>query len=259
MKKIILIILLGLIFSVGTVHAAIGGNLVQREVKIASRAAARTLIQSNISQDLRQRAQTEITRRLGFLNQLLGNLSTIKKLSAAEIADLQSQVQAQIDGLDTLQTKINADTDNTTLKADVKSIINDYYIFLFFREKVNLLVSADKMSTTTNNFSQIYAKLQTRINQAQAAGNDVTQLNVSLSDMNAKVADAKTQIAAAQAELTPLTAQGYPGNKSTLTDARTKLKVADQDLKSAYKDIIVIRQALEGLKIKNPEASTSAH
>ena len=257
-------IILGLVLSTSTAYAV--GTLiqkrepvlVQKEDRVASRAAVKTQIQANTSQDLKNRAKTEITRRVNFLNELITKLNSIKKISSAEKADLQSQIQAQIDSLNALQTKINADTDNVTLKADVKSIVDDYYIFLFFRVKVNLLIAADKTFAINDSLSQIYTKLQERINQAQTAGSDVTSLNVILSDMNSKLTDANTQITAAQTELTPLAAQGYPGNKSTLTDARSKIKNADDDLKAAYKDALQIRNDLGGIKIKNPEASKSA-
>jgi predicted nucleic acid-binding Zn-ribbon protein len=264
MKKIILIVFLGIMLTTGTAYAlntplGTGANLVQREAGLASRAAVITQTQANISQDLKQRAEKEITRRINFLNELIAQLNGIKKISSAEKADLQTQIQAQIDGLNTLQTKINSDTDNVTLKADVKSIISNYYIFLFFRVKINLLAATDRASTISDNMSQIYSKLQTRINQAQAAGDDVTNSNLLLADINAKITDANTQITAIQTELTSLTAQGYPGNKPTLEDARTKLKTVSTDLKTAYKDALQIRNDLKGLKIKNPEASSSAH
>ena len=258
MKKAILISVLGLILT--TVPAyALGNTLQVREARVASRAAVITQVQGNISQDLRNRAQTEITRRLNFLNDLITKLNSIKKISSAEKTDLQSQIQTQIDGLNALQTKINADTDNVTLKADVKSIVSDYYIYLFFRVKVNLLVARDRTSVTFDNLSQIYTKLQIRISQAQADGNDVTNLNTSLSDMNAKLTDANTQINAAQTELTPLAVSGYPANKTTLEDARTKVKAAVTDLKAVYKDVLQIMQDLKGMKVKNPGASESAH
>jgi len=268
MKKIFLIIFLGIILSTGVAHAAVGNPtqeratavpLLQRENRIATREAKITQVQANISQDLKLRAEKEITRRLSYLNQLITNLNGIKKLSSVEKASLQSQIQTQIDGLNALQTKINGDTDNTTLKADVKSIISNYYIFLFFRVQVNLLIAADRSLATVDNSSAIYTKLQTRINQAQAAGNDVTGLNAILSDINVKLTDAKTQLTAMQTELAPLTAGGYPGNKVTLTDARAKLKVVVTDLKAVYQDVVQIRNQLEGLKISNPEASSSAH
>ena len=265
MKKLMLMIVLGLVLSTNSVYA-VGANslqpratnLAQREVKIASRAAVVTQVQANISQDLRNRAQTEITRRLDFLNDLVTKLNGIKKLSSAEKADLQSQIQTQIDGLNTLQTKISGDTDNTTLRADVKSIVSDYYIFLFFRVKVNLLISADKAVTTADNLIAIDNKLKTRIDQAQLSFSDAMPLNSLRSDLEAKITDANTQINAAQTELTPLTAQSYPGNKAALADARSKIKNSADDLKTAYKDATQIGNDLKNLKIKNPEATSSA-
>ena len=258
MKKIILIAFLGLILATAPAYA-LGNALQVRDAKVASRAAVITQVQVNISQDLRNRAQAEITRRLSFLNELITKLNSIKKISSVEKTDLQSQIQTQIDGLNALQTKINGDTDNTTLKVDVKSIVGNYYIYLFFRVKVNLLITGDRGATTFDNLSQIYTKLQIRISQAKANGNDVSNLNTFLSDMNAKLTDANTQINAAQTELTPLAASGYPASKSTLEDARTKIKAAVTDLKDAYKDALQIRQGLEGLRVTNPGASTSAH
>jgi hypothetical protein len=264
MKKIFLVVILSVIFSAGHVYAVSSLSqeraavLTQREANVASREAKITQIQANISQDLRQRAEKEITRRLTFLNELTKQLSGIKKLSSAEKADLQGQIQTQIDGLNALQAKVNADTDNTTLRADVKSIVGNYYIFLFFRVKINLLIAADRTLTTADNLNGIYTVLQTRIKQTQTAGGDVTLLNSLLADMNTKITDANTEIAAAQAELTSLTASGYPGNKSILEDARSKIKIAVTDLKTAYRDALQIRNGLGGIKINNPEASSSA-
>ena len=278
MKKIFLMIVLGLIFSTNSVYAVDTNslqpratNLVQKEVKVASRAAAITQFQASISQDLQKRAQTEITRRLDFLNDLVTRLNdffgvkqgvlirAVINGSSAEKAGLQSQIQTQIDGLNALQAKISGDTDNVILRADVKSIISNYYIFMFFRVKVNLLVAADKASATTDNLNLIYTKLQTRVSQAKTDGNDVTSLNAGFSDMNAKLTDANTQITAAQTVLTPLSAQGYPGNKTALAGARTKIETAVTDLKAAYEDALQIRNGLKGLKIVTPQASSSAH
>lgn len=260
MKKIILITLFGIILSTVPAYAVVNGNLVQRETGVASKAAVVTQAQANQMQNLEQRAQEEITRRLKFLNEDLTRISKIQKLTVADKTGLQTEIQTQINDLDTLQTKITADTDITTLRIDVKSIISNYYIFAFFRVKINLLIAADRLSTITDNLDTIYTKLQTRINQEQAAGTDVTVLNSLLSDMHTQIASAKTEYQLIESELLPLNAQGYPGNKSTLTDARAKLNAAATDLKAAYKDAIQMRQQLGDLKIKNPEASTnSAH
>lgn len=219
----------------------------------------KTSVESNLIDNLKQRAQTEITRRLTFLNDLLTKLTDIKKLSDADKASLQNQIQTQIDGLNTLQTKINSDTDLTTLRTDVKSIVNGYYIFAFFRVKISLLVAADRFATTADSLSSLEVKLDTRVQQASASGQDVSSLNVLLADMTTKIADAKAKYQAVETDLASLTAQDFPGNKSVLLSERAKLKTAYADLRAAYQDAIKIRKGLGDLgdKINNSSSSAS--
>lgn len=218
----------------------------------------KTSVESNLIANLKQRAQTEITRRINFLNDLITKLAVIKKLSDSDKASLQNQIQTQIDGLNTLQTKINSDTDITTLRTDVKSIVNGYYIFAFFRVKISLLVAAERFSTTVDSLSALEAKLKTRVDQASANGQDVTSLNTLLADMSTKINDAKTQYSNIETDLATLTAQGFPGNKSVLLSERTKLKTAYADLRAAYQDAIKIRKGLGNLGDKVNNSSSSA-
>src|SRR5207237_410206 len=106
---------------------------------------------------------------------------------------LTTQVQLQITSLTTLKAKIDTDTDLTTLKADIKSIVDSYRIHLLFVPKTHVLVVADTILQATDKFTNISTRLQTLITQAQSAGKDVTSLNTALADMNSKVTDATTQ------------------------------------------------------------------
>jgi seryl-tRNA synthetase len=212
------------------------------QVKIATRSA----LSQNQLGNLKQRADNEIKRRIDALNKLLGILSQSKKLSATDAANLTSQVQANINSLNTLKTKIDADTDLVTLKTDVKSIISNYYIFAFFLNYVHLNAAFDRATTTMNNMTTVWTKLQAKIAEAKSKGQDVTALNTQLSDMQNKLNNVKSIIASAQGELTGLSFSGYPGNKSTLQDARTKLQTVYQDLKTGYQDA---RKIVEGLGI----------
>ena len=120
------------------------------------------------------------------------------------------------------------------------------------------MISADRATTITDNLSAIYTKLQTRVEQTKAEGNDVTSLNALLAEMGTKIADAKTQYSAIIESVTSLDFQGYPGNKSALSNARTKLNQLNDDLKAAYRNAIQIRRELGSLQINNPRASSSA-
>jgi hypothetical protein len=214
-------------------------NLQERRIATGS-----ALSQNQLS-NLKQRADNEINRRIEALNKLLNILSQSKKLSATNIASLTSQVQTNIDSLNALKIKIDADTDLTTLKADVKSIISNYYIFAFFLNYVHLNAAFDRATTTINNMTIVWTKLQTKIAEAKSKGQDVTTLNTLLTDMQNKLKDEKSLIASAQGELTGLSSSGYPNNKSTLEDARSKLQTVYQDLKTGYQDAIQIVHILK--------------
>jgi len=199
---------------------------------------------------LKARGDKEIDRRISALNGLLTKLSNMKKLPSGDKSTLTSQVQNEINSLTTLKSKIDADTDLTTLKSDVQSIIKSYRVFALFIPKVHILAAADRMETSADLLSQVAKKLQDRINKAQAAGKNVSSLQTTLTDMQNKIADAKTQYANAQSLVTPLTPEGYPGNKSVLQQARSAIKAGAQDLKAAHADIKTIRQGLESLEKK---------
>lgn len=250
MKKIAIILILVLLLSItGQTYAQ---TLLRPEKTASSGAAARDAIKAQTEatrmENLRKRAQTEITRRVTFLTELSGKIDKIKKLSDADKTALKAEIQTQIDGLNTLLAKINADTDLTTLQADVKSIVSGYYIFAFFRVKISLLVATDRMGVTADNMTTVYTKLQTRINEAQTGGQDVTELNALLEDMLEKLNLAKTQYAEAETLLSSLTAQGYPTNRASLLLAKEKIKAGAANLRLAYQDAVKIRQELGDIK-----------
>ncbi len=244
MKKIALLTLFLLVLSSSSSFAVTLGQNLGTTTRSTGAAVTKSQLEANRIENLKQRATTEITRRINFLTELSKKIDELKKLSTVQKEDLKAQIQTQITSLNELQARINADTDLATLRTDVKSITNGYYTFAFFRVKISLLVASNRMAATTDILNTVYAKLQTRINEQQAKGIDVTALNVLLSDMLAKINSAKTQYDAAQTELSSLTAQGFPGNKSTLLSARAKLKQGEKDLRAAYQDAVKIRQGL---------------
>jgi len=264
MKKILitLLLFLTLVTPSYALTERVGTLTTQRENLGSSSAARQNLkVQTDEAKiaNLKERAKTEITRRENFLNDLSAKISNIKKISDADKTTLKTQLQQQIDGLTTLLAKIDSDTDLVTLKEDVKSIVNGYYIFAFFRVKINLLIAAERLSLTTENLSVVYNKLAARIAEQKGQGKDVVSIETLLADMLAKSNDAKIQYQAVETELSALVAQGFPGNKSTLMDARSKIKLGSQDLKTAFIDATKIRQGLGNiggnLKPKNGTGS----
>lgn len=200
--------------------------------------------------DLKQRAQTEIDRRIKALNNLVTRLGNMKKISDVELADFTSQIQTEIDGLTILKSEIEQETDLTTLREKVKSIVTDYYIFAFFIQYINISAALDRALATQTNMATVVDKLSTRINEAESAGKDVTELKSLLSGIQTKLTDLNTLIVATQDGIADLDSDGYPGNKTTLQDARTKLKTIHTSFKEIHtlaKQLIqLLRPAVEG-------------
>ena len=213
--------------------------------------------QNNVMENLRTRAGQEITRRVTSLTELITKINGLKKLSQTNKTDLTNQVQTEITGLNTLKTKIDADTDIATLRTDVKSIVQSYRVYAFFIPQIRILSANDAMSQLTDNLTILANKLETLIGKSGATGATLTSLQTYLSDMKAKIKVASDTYQAVETEVLALTPAGYPTNKATLQDARAKLKTGSQALKAARDDAKQIVKILRSLNV-NLKATKSA-
>ena len=195
-------------------------------------------------ENLKTRAQAEITRRITSLTELSNRISGIKHLTDSQKSTLTSNIQTEIMSLNALQAKITGDTDAQTVKADVKSVITSYRVYVLYMPQVRIILASDELLDSADKFSALGTKLQSRISEAQSKGEDVSTLQTTYTDFQAKATDAQTQANNAIIAITPLQPQDYPGNKTTLQSARTMLQAARQDLKTARQDAQTITQGL---------------
>ena len=256
MKKQLLVTLISLVL-LGVTNSSVLAQSTSPAATGAGQKNAAT--QAERTSSLKKRAGQEIDRRTKSLNDLVKRINSVKKLTGDQKSSFSSQIQTEINNLDALlRTKINGDTDFETLKADVKSIVDSYRVYLLFMPKIHILAASDVLLETADKFSALADKLKTRLDQAQSAGKDVSALQTALVDMRAKIQDAKTQAQNAAAAVTPLTAEGYPGNKATLQSARAMLETARKDLKAARVDVTIIRTGLNSLVRKKLTSSPTA-
>lgn len=225
-------------------------------LKIGSPSAKRLEITTANMDKAKSRATAEIDRRLASLNKVLERLNSFKHLSSDQRPVLTANVQEQIDSLTALRAKISADTDVATLKIDIQSIRDSYRIYAFFIPQIHLLAAADAMIEATNKGTEIASMLETKISQAQSSGQDVASLLTILSDMRTNIDGAKTQAQNVQSAVTPLTAEGYPGNKATLQEARTNLRSGRGNLEIARSDARTIRDSLRSGQIPKATINT---
>jgi hypothetical protein len=190
----------------------------------------------------------------------------MKKVSASAKASLSAEIQAEITKLTNLKIKIVADTDAAVLKNDVKSITGSYRIYALIMPQISLLAAADRVQVLAGNFETVIVKLQTRINEAAAAGKDTSAMTSALATIKIKVADSKVQADAAAMAVASLTPDNgdkvkMEANSAALKNARAKLKVATDDLKEAQKEMNKIFDGTKGLKadLKLKATTTVSH
>jgi hypothetical protein len=211
------------------------------------------------------RADREIDARIASLVKLQTRINEMKKISASDKASLTATLAGAVTSMTNLKAKIDADTDNATLKSDIQSITKSYRIYLLVLPQGRIMAAADRSLTTADLFADIHTKLAARIATAEAAGKDVTALKASLADMDAKAADAKAQAQGAidlVANLKPDNGDKtiFQSNQTAFKNARTKIRAATADLHTARKDANSITRALAGMKIKaNVNTSATAN
>jgi len=163
---------------------------------------------------------------------------------------LDAELSSNISKMTALKAKIDADTNHTTLVADVESITIDYREYMLVIPQVALEASADHKDNVYTQLSADAAALQAKIDNM----NDVTkkaEAQAKLDDMKAKIADAKTNADAAYNGVVGLkpdqgVADVRKANKAALDLATTELATAHQDYVAARADEDAITKLLGG-------------
>jgi DNA-binding transcriptional regulator GbsR (MarR family) len=214
----------------------------------------RTTIKENLSQDrisfVKSKAQNEIDRRITSINEVMTKIQGLKRLTDSDKTNLVAMGNSMITSLNKLKIKINADTDLTTLRADQKSIFDQYRIYMLFMPQLRIYVAADRIDDTVTLMSQVLTKLQAR------ATTDTQKSE--LTDAQNKLNDAKLQADNAINAIKNLQPdQGNDGmmssNKQALLTAKDMIKLAMSDLQAARHDFELIRKSLP-----SPSASPTA-
>lgn len=198
---------------------------------------------------VKERGDKDITTRVTALNAILNKITNSKKLSTSQKSTLETEIQDQVNGLSGLKSTLDADTDLTTARADFQKIFTQHFIFAFYVPRIERIIAADSEEDAADLLLSLEPKLAGYVSQAKNAGKDVTALQTSLDEMVAKATDAKTQAEQVISILMPLTAAGYPGNKTTVQSTATELKTGRTDLQTARTDAKSVVAGLKQLQI----------
>jgi hypothetical protein len=177
----------------------------------------------------------EIDRRLDTISKLRTVLADAKALTGAHRTALTAILDRSQSGLTGLRSKIDADPDLPTVRADVHAIFADYRIYALVVRQVHLVRGDDGVAAAAARLTEAAGKIQTAIETAQQNGQDVTVASGHLAGMQSAIAAALDQVAGDAGQILPLTpAQWNAGTaKPVLDAARSSLVTARTDLATA--------------------------
>jgi hypothetical protein len=198
----------------------------------------------------KERAEQEIARRIEALGKLTARVGDMRRVSSGGKTSLNATVDAEIANLNALKTKIAADIEIDTLKADIQSITKSYRIFALVIPQGHLLAMADRVNVVAETMSSSTARIRTAIATAKASGQNVTVSEEAMVRFDAKLGEARVSADAASKLVTSLSPDNgseavFQANKKALGDARVKLQAAQKSLKDAREEA---RAAVVGLK-----------
>lgn len=206
------------------------------DARIAERQAALTKTASTINDQLSKGhiTQDQANTLLGYVNEGQTDMTQIK-------------------------TKLDADTDATTARQDVKAIFENYRIFAVLLPKTHFGLWADIETNVKDKLKDLEPKIEDAISKAPAS--EQQQLNSLYSDYKAQLSEAESQIDAAQGQFATLTIQTYNTDQSTyktaFEDCRNDLKSAHTAIKQAASDLHQIVQIIKSNKTNATATATT--
>jgi hypothetical protein len=185
---------------------------------------------------LKARGHLAIQRRLIELDRLTALVNGATHLSSANRTALVSKLSADRGGLESLDTKIQGDTDASTLRTDLESIVTAYRIYVLVAPQAHLAVASDRVAAFVSLGNTIAGQIQAAIDTAKGNGKDVKVAQAALNEMRKQLQAATAAIAGIASNVIALTPSGYPANRSMLISARISILAARAHLAKARVD-----------------------
>ncbi len=194
-----------------------------------------------------QRVATDLSNRVAQLNALLAAVNnTANHLTTGDRQTLLNDVSTvELPGIQALQPQVQQATTCPQLRSAARAMVLSYRVYVVMTPQTHWTVVADDETFIEGQFAGFEPTIAQDIQNAQAAGKDVTAAEASFTDLKNQVAAAQSATSGQDVTLLAQTPQGAPGNWSVFLGARTSLASARNDLRSAYDDGMQIKADLQ--------------
>lgn len=252
-KIIVIAILTVLVASFGVVHA-------QESVKNSSTTAEKVY-------KAKTTADKQLDQRIENLERLKDKVNKFKNVSDNDKSSIMAIVDDLISKLTILRNTIETATSTDTIKEVRSYVAENYRVYALLNPELNIIASADRINTMISMMSIVGTKLEARLSTL-ATSSDITSANITsaakaLVDLKSKLVSAQTNVQESMKIVQPLMPdQGdkavMESNQKALKDARAKIKLANNDLIGAKKDVQTIMKILEKEKKVQKEISNNS-
>jgi len=184
---------------------------------------------------LKARDHLAIERRLTVLNGLTSRVNAATHLTSSHRSVLLGQYSSAESGLRALDAKIQSDQTVAAVRADQATIVTGYRVYVLMVPKTHIVIAADRITSIAGQLTKLQAKLEAVANKA-TPGSGTDAAKAALADMTKQIEKATDAVSGIASSVLPLTAGGYPGNRSVLLSARSDLVRARTALRAARGD-----------------------
>ena len=187
-----------------------------------------------------------IDLRLAALRRMDQRIDACKHLTDAHSSTLSGFVDNARDGLTNLRTKVASETTVEAVRADAKSMVNDYRVFLLRGPQVHLTCTADNEAAAIDRLKKAADTLAAGVAKAKQDGEDTADAEADLAAMNNEIGTAGTALAGRVDTLLALR-PGPDGDaiRAQVRSVRQHLRTAWQALRRAVADAKQVRDFLK--------------
>lgn len=187
-------------------------------------------VQSGSLSRAKRRAEVLIDERIRALTSNKTAVTENKKLTAEQKATLNATLSTNVTNLTTLKAAIASSTDATSTKALIDSIFKDFRIYAIVIPQVRLDARIYQLKNHATTLSETFAKLQVKIDEQKAKGNDTTTWQKGLEDAKMLVAQDMYKLDELLKVTATLTPASYGTTSKAVIDSVNKeIKVVAKD------------------------------
>jgi len=194
-----------------------------------------------------QLVEADLSARVTQLNALLAATNnTANHLSTGDRQTLQNDINTvELPGIQALQPQAQAATTCQGLRTVARSMVYNYRVYVIMTPQTHLTIVVDDETYIEGVFVNLEPQIATAIQDAQAAGKDVTAAQAAFTDLKNLVSTAQGETNGEAAQILAQVPTGFPGNWQVFLSGRTNATNARTDLRAAYADAQHIRTDLQ--------------